>query len=74
MFNVGDRVKCIDASGQSLLIKGNYYIIKKMNSGSRLIGFDFDDDSSWYAWRFEIDIKVQRKEKLEKICLSQEIE
>ena len=84
MFKPGDRVICIDISdSDNLTYKKVYTVLDDTFNGSKTmeeLGFDFiiiRNDKNlilcYLTLRF-ISLKEYRKQKLEKICLSQKIE
>ena len=66
MFKVGDIVKCI-AQDSYYLTNDRIYIVRYVNNINQMIGFDFDDEASWDINRFKLNIKEERKQKLEKL-------
>lgn len=72
MFKVGDKVICVDASFSNdvLTLNKKYTIIDSYISYSGIIYVinDRGYKELFYFERFILDIKVIRKEKLNKIC------
>jgi hypothetical protein len=63
MFNVGDRVKCVNADGSGGLIFGRKYVISRYYKSVRERGLSIDEPvvevagrgtSSYFASRFEL--------------------
>ena len=81
MFKVGDRVKyVIDGKYDGMTINNIYIIIDvdiDVDSGKEYLSV-FDDSKrhmkKLFSFRFELGIRDERKQKLEKLCLNQEIE
>ena len=77
MFNIGERVICINNSGyeEALFLNNTYTIMSKMKSiiyHEDLLEF-YELSGAFYQYRF-ISTKEQRKKKLEKLCLKTEID
>ena len=68
MFKVGDKVILKDYSGIYSLELNKIYIIEKVTEDFVIITDRFGD-LNWYSpERFELYIKQERKEKLQKLC------
>jgi hypothetical protein len=83
MFNPGDRVVCVDNSFDTRLKLGEKFEIVSVyynytpNSDLLLLvndNIEYDDALKLFDYRFILDIKEQRKQKLKKLCLKLEIE
>ena len=70
MFKPGDILICVDASNSSL-IENEKYTVRKVD-GDTILLFDTFLLVRYYNWRFVLDIKSIRKEKLNKICSKKE--
>jgi len=75
MFKKGDRVKCIhdDRSfGSGAFLKfGDIYTVRYVSDTNVWLE---NHEGGWLRSRFELDIKYQRKQKINKICLEKVIE
>jgi len=66
MFKKGDMVICINSGGSDFLIKNITYIVTKEDNDNGCIQVS-GDGNGWYRERFILDIKEQRKRKLNRI-------
>jgi len=66
MFKKGDMVICINSVGSDFLIKNITYIVTKEDNDNHCIQVS-GDENGWYRERFILDIKEQRKRKLNRI-------
>ena len=74
MFKPGDKVVCIDNQGIATIAQMyQKFTICSVSNYGKYVSIDKDREPSLRTDRFELDIKEQRKLKLEKICLNQEI-
>jgi hypothetical protein len=83
MYKIGDKLLCIKSSYYNNghdVIMNNIYTIIDIYIGIDGVYYKIDDgaqpfgENSLFSKRFILDVKYQRKQKLEKLCLNQEIE
>ena len=68
MFKLGDKVVCIDSSlSREDLIEGKTYTVKYIDTTLNFIGFESNDNPCWFEYRFKLDLKYIRKQKIIKI-------
>jgi len=79
MFKEGDRVKyVVDGNFKHLTLNKTYTVIDVKNTNFNeyiLVTDDTNSDTRMFlSTRFILDIKYQRKQKIQKLCLKKEIE
>jgi len=64
MFKKGDRVICIDSNGaEYLFVNKSYFVYDVVDSEYLSV-----DGGLYMTRRFILDVKYQRKQKLDKLC------